>query len=267
MAASRIPYLNNRDLLTNVHLSKLSFCDWIAPGRTNLALTDYDTIVRNELKVTSGLLAEARRTRAERITRQKTELAKTAGIKARVVPRPDTVTEPLVIRVLTSEHVPQGTRPNFPPFKHYAVQDGQPQEVLRSHWRGGHNSGAYAEEGKINDDLAVAVMMMVRRYATRGNWRGYSYVDEMQSSGIVQLLQGALKFNEFFGFNVFGYWTTVLTNSFRRYLAEERKLRGIRDEYMMAAGMAPSWSRQEDNTTEQQDRAPSPVRHIEVGSA
>ena len=55
-------------------------------------------------------------------------------------------------------------------------------------------------------------MLMVNRYSAKANWRNYTYLDEMKSIAIMQLLLGVLKFNEAKSDNPFAYLTTAITN-------------------------------------------------------
>ena len=70
---------------------------------------------------------------------------------------------------------------------------------------------------------------LVERYAMRGNWRGYTYNDEMQSTALLQLSEVGLKFNEARSQNPFAYYTATITNSFTRVLnLEKRNVSGYR---------------------------------------
>ena len=77
---------------------------------------------------------------------------------------------------------------NFPPFKHYAVIKGEWTEVARSHWEGGKDNGHFnVHHGQTNDMLAKMYIKLCERYSMRGNWRGYTYVDEMRGQALLQL--------------------------------------------------------------------------------
>jgi len=87
-------------------------------------------------------------------------------------------------------------------------------------------------------------MKLCERYATRSNWRGYTYNDEMRSQALLQLCQIGLQFNEAKSQNPFAYYTAAVTNSFTRVLNIEKKMQNIRDDILEQHGLDPSWTRQ-----------------------
>ena len=139
-------------------------------------------------------------------------------------------------------------RVNFPPFYHYRVLDTKTHELLlvgKSHWKGDLISGKFSKDhGRTTDTLATMYVKLCERYATRSNWRGYTYNDEMQGSALVQLSQIGLQFNEFKSQNPFAYYTAAVTNSFTRVLNIEKRMQEIRDDILEANGLTPSWTRQ-----------------------
>ena len=146
-------------------------------------------------------------------------------------------------------------RRNFPPFKHYAYVGDELKEVARSHWEGGLSNGHFnPEHGKITNKLGTTFLKLVERYSHRGNWRGYTYVDEMRGQALLQLAQIGLQFNEDKSDNPFAYYTTVVNNSFTRVLNIEKKNQGIRDDLLEKAGQAPSWTRQLAHEMKSQER-------------
>jgi hypothetical protein len=50
--------------------------------------------------------------------------------------------------------------------------------------------------GNMTKKLAHMFMKLCERYATRSNWRGYTYNDEMRSQALLQLSQIGLQFDE-----------------------------------------------------------------------
>jgi hypothetical protein len=136
---------------------------------------------------------------------------------------------------------------NFPPFKHYIVDGAgtNPREVARSHWVGGlHNGNFSCTHGKITNTLGSMFMKLVERYSQRGNWRGYTYVDEMRGQALVQLAQIGLQFNEAKSDNPFAYYTATVNNSFTRVLNLEKRNQSIRDDILIESGHLPSYGRQ-----------------------
>jgi hypothetical protein len=90
-------------------------------------------------------------------------------------------------------------------------------------------------------------MKLCERYATRSNWRGYTYNDEMRSTALLQLAQIGLQFDESKSENPFAYYTAAITNSFTRVLNLEKKNQIIRDDILEEAGLMPSFTRQTEN--------------------
>ena len=161
----RVNYLNNRDILKEIHLSKNTYCTYLDPVRDH----QYDIILPNVARINQRTVAEARRNRAARLTRETgTE------VNEKRIPNTD-----LVFRVMTWEHIPMApkkqpkaaakkkkiedilgfeelppedpladiiedpvldpthVRVNFPPFWHYRLADHKvPYVVGKSHWQG-----------------------------------------------------------------------------------------------------------------------------------
>jgi hypothetical protein len=230
-------------------------------------------------KINQRTIAEARRNRAARITKETgTE------VNEKKIPCTD-----LVFRVMTWEHIPMAAkkvpkavakkkksiedilgfeelppedpladlvdepildpvhvRVNFPPFFHYRVTDHRvPYLVGRSHWSGDVDAGSYSRDhGTMTRKLAMMFMKLCERYATRSNWRGYTYNEEMRGQALLQLSQIGLQFDESKSSNPFAYYTAAITNSFTRVLNIEKKNQNIRDDILEMNGLNPSWTRQ-----------------------
>jgi hypothetical protein len=159
-------------------------------------------------------------------------------------PLADLIDEP----VLDTAHV----RVNFPPFFHYRVTDHKvPYIVGKSHWQGDVDTGEYnRDHGKMTRKLAQMFMKLCERYATRSNWRGYTYNEEMRGQALLQLSQIGLQFDESKSQNPFAYYTAAITNSFTRVLNIEKKMQNIRDDILEMNGLNPSWTRQYSNSAQ-----------------
>jgi hypothetical protein len=134
----------------------------------------------------------------------------------------------------------------FPPFWHYRIDDKkQPYVVGKSHWIGDLEKGEFSKDhGKVTRILATMYMKLCERYATRSNWRGYTYNEEMRGAALVQLSQIGLRFDESKSQNPFAYYTAAITNSFTHVLNSEKKSQNIRDDLLEQNGLNPSWTRQ-----------------------
>jgi hypothetical protein len=137
-------------------------------------------------------------------------------------------------------------RVNFPPFFHYRVDESKvPFLVGKSHWRGDLETGEFSKDhGEMTRTLAKMFMKLCERYATRSNWRGYTYNEEMRGQALLQLSQIGLQFDESKSQNPFAYYTAAITNSFTRILNIEKKMQNIRDDILEMNGLNPSWTRQ-----------------------
>jgi len=232
--------------------------------------SQYDIIVPNLKKINVRTIAEAKKSRAKRLTQEAWEQAKAAGLKKikladyTVSPRKIDKTD-LVFRVMMFDHIPMDSerkknpkqtadhhsKVNFPPFQHFRVNSkNKPKCVGKSHWIGGMDNGHFsADHGKMTNQLAMMYMKLCERYGTRANWRGYTYNDEMQSQALMQLSQIGLQFDESKSDNPFAYYTAAITNSFTRILNIEKKNQAIRDDLLEYNNMMPSFTRQNENAT------------------
>ena len=168
---AKVNYLNNRDILKEIHLSKNTYC-WYADRAND---HQYDIILPSLSKINQRTIAEARRNRADRLKRE-------TGVEQneKKIPHTD-----LVFRITCWDHIPAAPkkipkttakkkkiedilefddpietddgldevledvelntakmRVNFPPFEHYRLdEDKNPFIVGRSHWQGDLKTG------------------------------------------------------------------------------------------------------------------------------
>jgi hypothetical protein len=273
-------YLNNRDILKEIHKSKITYCSFLTNDDAH-----YDIILPSVDKINKKNTAEGRKLRAERLTRVAYDAAQsTSQVKLKlddfaVKPSKIPVTD-IVFRVMTWEHIPADTtkskksktqlivddedpvteyddgldsmvpakytKVNFPPFQHYRIdEDGVPYCVGKSHWQGDLVKGHFCKDhGTMTRTLANMFMKLCERYATRSNWRGYTYNDEMRSQALLQLSQIGLQFDESKSQNPFAYYTAAITNSFTRVLNIEKRNQNLRDDILEMNGLTPSYTRQ-----------------------
>lgn len=279
-----INYLNNKDILKEIHDSKTTYCYFVKPEYNK-----YDYIVdlpheplekSFEYLTKTEVIQQAKENRATRLFNE-------TGQK--VIPE-DIANTDLVFRIMTWEHIPLSQKQprkitkkktakdifdfedlgeesfedledpatkneiddmvhvkvNFPPFQHYKIDTNNSYYCVgKSHWKGDLTDGEFSKDhGKITNKLAKMYIMLCEKYAMKYNWRGYTYRDEMQASAILQLTYVGLRFNEAKSANPFAYYTAAITNSFCRVLNTEKKNQNIRDDILELSGLNPSWSRQ-----------------------
>jgi hypothetical protein len=135
---------------------------------------------------------------------------------------------------------------NFPPFQHFKFSDaGELECIGKSHWKGALDTGEWCRDhGSMTKKLALMFMKLCERYATRSNWRGYTYNDEMRSQALLQLSQIGLQFDESKSQNPFAYYTAAITNSFTRVLNIEKRNQNLRDDILEMNNFNPSYTRQ-----------------------
>jgi len=256
----KVKYLNNRDLLAEIHKSKCSFSSFAKPE-----YSQHDIILTSLDKINIRTIADAKRNKAKRLGLEAFTQARLAGDKkiklSECLPDYTTVEKTdVVIRIMTFDHIPLAPgrkkttktvadaheKVNFPPFQHWKFnEDGELECVGKSHWKGTVEKGKFSKDhGRITENLGKMYIKLSERYAQRSNWRGYTYIDEMKGQAILQLSQIGLQFDESKSENPFAYYTAAVTNSFTRILNLEKKSQNIRDDLLEEAGLTPSMTRQ-----------------------
>lgn len=102
------------------------------------------------------------------------------------------------------------------------------------------------EAGKLSNKLAKMLYMLTSRYATKPNFSGYTYIDDMVAEALADLCKNALKFKPERSSNPFAFYTQCIHNSFLGYLNNEKKHRRIRDAMLVEIGENPSFNFQEE---------------------
>jgi len=283
-----INYLNNRDLMKEIHKSKISYCSFTDPK-----YSEYDIIVTSIFEMQKMLASgEAVELRKERLAKLAVEIYAAQGQKVTadsiILPEDMITPHSVIFRLKTWDHIPLAVivprvvkakkraiitvdepeinateydtplpeviapskkyvKVNFQPFQHWKLDENTNSLTCigKSHWIGDIEKGEFCRtHGQINNNLAKMFMKLCERYASRFNWRSYTYVDEMKSTSLLQLSQIGLQFDESVSTNPFSYYTMCLQNSFTRVLNIEKKNQNIRDDILQANDLAPSFSRQ-----------------------
>ena len=274
----RKKYLNNADLLREIHLSKMSYCYLL-----DKSYSMYDYIVFDESEITEEILEKASLARIKRLNNEAVDVVRNAeglsakkakevadarGLVLTFVPLDE-----VVIRVITDEHIPMDTtnskgdkvRLNFEPFKHYIVDDsGEIVEIGRSHWKGDLENGEFSvTHGRITNELGKMFIKLAEEISHKTNYRNYTYLDEMMGDARIQLVKNALLFKESILYkkdkpavqlNPFSYYTSFVNNAFRSVLNSEKNVRNIRDDLLELNGFNPSHTRQLEIEIQMQER-------------
>lgn len=117
------------------------------------------------------------------------------------------------------------------------------KEVARSHHRNGIFNPSPPRSG-MTPKLAQLLMTMVESYSRKGNWRGYSWIDDMRSEALVNLTMNVLKFDESKSDNPHAYITRCIETTFLRELRKHKRQGEIRDTLLMEEGLKPSFGAQ-----------------------
>lgn len=264
MVRRKTNYLNNKDLLIQIHKSKCTFCEFKDDSYADFDYIIYDLKmltdnkpVKKHFKELNPELTTYRKfltfVKQKKLTKMK-KADPTLELELS-----DILTGDLVFRYMTFEHIPEDPnwleekikkkksdghmKVNFPPFQHYIFENGVPICVGQSHYK---NQEFNVIGGHVSPTLGKMYMLLVEKISKKGNWRNYTYNDEMRSAALVQLSQVGLQFDEGRGLipNPFAFYTTIINNSFKRVLNTEKRNRDIRDDLIEMAGQNPSMTRQ-----------------------
>jgi len=273
----KVNYLNNRDMLAEIHKSKTSFSSYVDDE-----YHQYDLIIGNAedpLEKSSyeilnpEIIEQAKAAKAARIAYNTGEKLDPLSIS----------TEELIFRVMTWDHIPLCPKPvkktlakksakdlfifgddetdesiiteneeelvhekvNFPPYQHFKIIDNKPVCVGKSHWTGGMDNGYFSvDHGRTTNKLGRMYMMLCEKYSMKYNWRGYTYREEMVASAILQLTYVGLRFNEARSNNPFAFFTATVNHVFVKILNDEKRNQNIRDDLLETQGFKPSMTRQ-----------------------
>ncbi len=186
----KVKYLNNRDLLAEIHRSKCSFSSFAKPE-----YSQHDIILPDLKKINIRTIAEAKRNRAKRLGLEIFNQHRVSGDKkvklAECIPDYKTVSKTdLVFRIMTFEHIPLAPgrkkttkttadahdKVNFPPYQHWKFDDNDELICVgKSHWKGDLEKGSFSKDhGRITENLGKMFIKLSERYAQRSNWRGYT---------------------------------------------------------------------------------------------
>lgn len=101
--------------------------------------------------------------------------------------------------------------------------------------------------GKMSNELVKMLTLLVERFSTKGNFAGYSYIEDMRSHAMVNLVTAWKKFNPDKSSNPFAFFTECVKNSFNQYLNYEDKESTAKNELLLAYGLDPSYNYEADD--------------------
>lgn len=246
-----IAYAPNKDLLKEIHTSKISFCHYVDD-----VYTYHDFVTDDLSSITEEVLTQIRFDKVyNSIPNQwHRKMLKEGKLQSFLDAVP---ISSIVIRLMTYDHIPLRTdderksksaytSTSFEPFKHYVYSDGLWLEVLRSHWTGGFDNGIFVDNhGTLSRELVRLLMLMVDKYGHKSNWNQYSYLDEMKDMAIEALIgnRKVLRFDENKSDNPFAYCTSIISNMFKRVWNIEHEQQSLRDDLLQSYGRSASYTR------------------------
>lgn len=265
MSKKPMNYLNNKELLSEIHKSKCTYSSFSKPEYHM-----YDIVLDDINNINARTISGAKQNRAKRLSIEAFESAKLENPSVKLLDyevNPKLVnTSDLIFRIMTFDHIPDSRnrkksiktiadtkeRVNFPPFIHVKFDDNNELVTVgKSHWKGDLDEGEFsATHGQMTDRYALMLLKMCEKYTSKSNLRMYTYTDEMQSEAILQLTQAGLKFNEFKSDNPFSFLTSTIHNAVLRILNAEKKVQDIRDDLLEIYDLNPSYTRMIDHEFE-----------------
>jgi len=138
--------------------------------------------------------------------------------------------ELILFYILKTHIIIRGVMKNYQKHEDYISNKQMYQEIIDCQ-----------KAGVISDKLARMFMLIAKRYATKPNFSGYTYKDEMISSGITSCVAAFPKFNGEKSENPFAYFTMVIHHAFIQILNKERKHHDIRDKLLIDQQLDPSF--------------------------
>jgi hypothetical protein len=293
MAPRKVQFLNNKSMVQEVFKSKNSFCSYVEKEygqfdyvieRPNESLEDTKKFVIQPDQIQRAKENIIRRDAADSI---KTEIddINNNDLIFRIVtwehipkiskPIKKTFDKKTAKEIFSLEEIDvpwnddesiingadlQYVKLNFVPFQHFKLNDDNELICVgKSHWIGGMENGYFSmTHGRLTEKLGAMIIMLVTKLGGKGNYRGYSYIEDMIGNGIRHLCHTALKFTEARipdvalasgkivtgQYNVFSYLTSITVNNFSKTLNDEKRKRNVRDQLIEQSGGTPSFARQ-----------------------
>lgn len=96
------------------------------------------------------------------------------------------------------------------------------------------------DQGQMTNKLAHMLQTLADRYASRGNFAGYSYVEDMKAYAMYMVCRTWHRFDSEKSNNPFAFFTQCIKHSYYQFLNKEKRQRMIRDELLVYSGLNPS---------------------------
>jgi hypothetical protein len=105
----------------------------------------------------------------------------------------------------------------------------------------------FKKSGTASERLGEVFLDLVDNYATKSNFSGYSYLEEMKSRAIYFLLLYSRSFNPEKSNNAFAYCTQIVKNAFIQVIKKENKHAETKKNFVEEFFRNVDYARKEDN--------------------
>ena len=181
-----INYLNNKDMLAEIHKSKSTYCSFLTDEDK-----DFHIILPSVDKINIRSIAEGKRNKAKVLSKKTGE-----NIKPKNFEKTD-----IVFRIMTYDHIPNLQRKakpktiadskakvNFPPFQHWRYNDNNELICVgKSHWKDGLQNGKFSTKNSlIAVDISFSSMLMAT--CDFFTWKSIKILQSSVSRGIKLLI-------------------------------------------------------------------------------
>lgn len=78
-------------------------------------------------------------------------------------------------------------------------------------------------EQPVPDYVASCFLQIVKRYGSKLNFSGYSYIEDMKSTALEHCVKYANRFDKRKSVNAFAYFTQITHNAFIQFINREKK--------------------------------------------
>lgn len=96
------------------------------------------------------------------------------------------------------------------------------------------------DQDRMTEKLAHMLQTLAARYASQGNFAGYTYVEDMKAYAMFMICRTWHRFDPAKSNNPFAFFTQCIKHSYYQFLNKEKRQRVIRDELLVYSGMNPS---------------------------
>jgi DNA-directed RNA polymerase specialized sigma24 family protein len=120
------------------------------------------------------------------------------------------------------------------------------------------------DQDKMTEKLAHMLQTLAARYASQGNFAGYTYVEDMKAYAMFMVCRTWHRFDPAKSKNPFAFFTQCIKHSYYQFLNKEKRQRVIRDELLVYSGLNPSNTYLSDYEQDQMDNRSDDMGDFDV---